>query len=254
MDNKKDKTRILLEQLLNEVHKEQSIGPSKNGESYLIAQDDQFLGKITKNKYDNDSLLNKYGPYGSKYSSTSIFNPYSQYGSKYGSYSINNPYCSQPPKLFINGKFKDYVTTNRFISAQIPTDTFLYYLNNDIENLLKGNFNKTIQELKSVRNESFILAHDGTFIGSLEPNEFSQDSIFNQFGPYGSEFSQTSIFNQFSKYGSEFSALSPFNEFSLTPPKIYVHGKFVAYLTENQLIAGNKIDPKTIKEWARQNV
>ena len=52
-------------------------------ESFLLAQDGQFLGMLSSNKYQSDSVINKYGSYGSKYSSTSIFNQYGQYGSRY---------------------------------------------------------------------------------------------------------------------------------------------------------------------------
>lgn len=44
-------------------------------ESFLLAQDGQFLGMLSSNKYQSDSVMNKYG---SKYSSTSIFNQYDQ--------------------------------------------------------------------------------------------------------------------------------------------------------------------------------
>ena len=73
MSNNKDKTKLILEQLLSEIHKEQAKETSSTGESYLIGQDGQLLGKLT-NKYDRDSIYNKYGPYGGKYSTTSIFN------------------------------------------------------------------------------------------------------------------------------------------------------------------------------------
>jgi len=254
MAEDKDKTKELLEQLLSELYKEQSQEVQESGESYLIAQDEQYLGKITSDKYDNQSILNQYGPFGSKYSTTSIFNPYSSYGSKYGSFSINNPYCNTPPKLFINGKLIGFVSVNKYVSNRIPTEVFLYAIQNDINNLLKGRLPKNEIQVRQEKQESFIIANDKTYLGNLIPNQFDQKSIFNTYGPYGSEFSQTSIFNKFSPYGSEFSALSPFNQFSQTPPKIYLNGKLYGHLTVNKFVAGNKIDPKNIKEWAKENV
>lgn len=47
-------------------------------ESFLLAQDGQFLEMLSSNKYQSDSVMNEYGSYGSKYSSTSIFNQYGQ--------------------------------------------------------------------------------------------------------------------------------------------------------------------------------
>ena len=249
----KDKTKRLLEEMLSELYKEQSKGAAPSGESYLIAQDGQFLGKITKNRYENESLKNRYGPYGSIYSSTSIFNKYSQYGSRYGSYSIYNPYCSQPPKLYLNGQLKGYITVNKLIQNGIDPKVFLHLLDNDIDSLLKGKIGKTIAEAVGQSNESFIIAEDGTYLGKLDANEFDSNSILNEFGPYGNEFSSTSIFNQFSNYGSEFSTQSPFNEFTSTPPKIFVNGKFYGYLTKNQFITGKKVDPDSIKQWTKEN-
>jgi hypothetical protein len=248
----KDKTQLLLEQLLSEIHKEQAKETSSTGKSYLISQDKQLLGKFTS-KFDSESIFNKYGPYGSKYSPTSIFNKYSQYGSKYGAYSINNPYCTVPPRLVINDEFAGYISVNKNLKHQIPTETFLYLLENDPNSLLAGKFSLKESDIRSKKGESFIVANDGQYLGKLTTNTFDSDSILNEFGPYGNEYSPTSIFNEYSTYGSEFSSDSPFNEYSTTPPKIFVDGSFYGYLTENKHLSGKRIDPKGIKEWVLAN-
>jgi aspartyl-tRNA(Asn)/glutamyl-tRNA(Gln) amidotransferase subunit A len=66
----------------------------------IVAEDETYLGKLSDNPYDPDSVSNPYGRYGSPYSSTSINNPYSTYGSPYSSQSPNNPYATQAPLLF----------------------------------------------------------------------------------------------------------------------------------------------------------
>jgi len=248
-----DKTIEVLEQILAQLYAEQAKDSKVADDSYLIAQDGQLLGKITTNIYDQDSLLNQYGPYGSQYSPTSIFNPYSQYGSQYGAYSINNPYCTVPPKLYIEGRFLGFVTTNRYIQNRIIPEAFLYTLKNDISSLLNGRILESAPEVRHLKGESFIEAADGTFLGKLNPNPFDPESIFNQFGPYGNQFSQTSIFNKFSNYGSQFSDLSPYNAYSSTPPKLYFNGNFYAYLTVNQLL-NPRIDPDKLLNWAKENV
>ena len=88
--SKDDQTKELLEKMLADLYAKQASVGTSYGDSYLVAQDGQFLGKITDNQYDSDSILNEYGPYGSQYSNTSIFNEYSPYGSPYGQFSINN--------------------------------------------------------------------------------------------------------------------------------------------------------------------
>lgn len=65
----------------------------------IIAADGQYLGRLSANPCDPDSISNPYGKYGSPYSPTSINNPYSQYGSPYSPISPNNPYATQAPIL-----------------------------------------------------------------------------------------------------------------------------------------------------------
>ena len=55
------------------------------------AMADEYLGKLSTNKYDPDSVSNPYARYGSEYSSDSINNPYGT-GSPYRQDSPNNRY------------------------------------------------------------------------------------------------------------------------------------------------------------------
>lgn len=249
----RDKTKELLEQMLAELYSEQAQQTQLDDGSYLVAQDGQFLGKITDNSYDTDSILNEYGPYGSAYSTTSIFNEYSDYGSVYGQNSINNPYCSQPPKLIINGNLLGVVTTNNTIMNGISPKAFLYTLKNDFNSLMSGRITGSETAMREHNKESFIEAADEKFLGKLNPNQYDTDSIFNKFGEYGNQFSQSSIFNKFGEYGNQFSELSPYNQFSTTPPRIYLNGEFYAYLTVNQML-NPRIDPEEIFECAERNV
>lgn len=250
---KEDQTKELLEKILIDLYAKQASAGTQHGSSYLAAQDGQFLGNITDNRYDKDSILNEYGPYGSQYSNTSIFNEYSPYGSVYGQYSVNNPYCSMPPKLVIKGQFLGFVTKNQYVQNAIPTDGFLYTLKNDIHSLLAGHIVQSQVQARQMSGDSFIQAADGAFLGSLRPNKYDQDSIFNQYGPYGSPYSQTSIFNRYGQYGGRFSNLSPFNPRAMTPPQVYHAGQAIAYLTVNARLRP-RIDPNEIMDWAEQNV
>jgi len=60
-------------------------------------QTGKYLGTLSANPYDQDSVSNPYGQYGSPYSQDSINNPYGEYGSPYSDKSINNPYATNPP-------------------------------------------------------------------------------------------------------------------------------------------------------------
>jgi len=248
-----DKTKEVLEQILAQLLTEQAKDTKAADESFLTAGDKQFLGNITANVYDVNSILNEYGPYGSQYSPTSIFNQYSQYGGPYGAYSISNPYCQAPPKLYIKQKLIGHISENLYVQNRISPKAFLYALHNNLPALLGGAVIGSETEARQLNQESFIEAADGTFLGRLNPNRLDTESIFNQFGAYGNKFSQFSIFNKFSNYGSQFSLLSPYNRFSQTPPKVLVNGKFVAYLTINSHIKP-RISPEQLLEWAKENV
>lgn len=76
-----------------------------------------YLGKLTTNSYDSESVYNTYGNYGSKYSQTSIFNTYSNYGSDYSMYSAFNPYASNPPIIYdSNFNIVGKLTANTYLA------------------------------------------------------------------------------------------------------------------------------------------
>lgn len=59
----------------------------------------QYLGNLSNNQYDPNSVSNKYGRYGSEYSPDSINNKFGVYGSPYSNQSVRNQYATQPPVL-----------------------------------------------------------------------------------------------------------------------------------------------------------
>src|SRR5579862_7802896 len=153
-----DKTKDLLKELLANLYLQEAGATGSTGKSYLIGANGQFLGKITNNSYDNDSILNQYGPYGSPYSQTSIFNMYSPYGSPYGQFSLRNPYSNQPPKLVLNGTFRGNVTENQYVPNRIPAESFLFALENNLQELLGGNIVESETGARALKGESFIVA------------------------------------------------------------------------------------------------
>jgi len=74
-----------------------SLAPS--GPPSLVGADGTYLGVVSNNKYDPNSISNPYGQYGSRYSPTSVNNPYGTYGSRYSPYSATNPYATEAPKI-----------------------------------------------------------------------------------------------------------------------------------------------------------
>lgn len=89
-----------------------------------------------------------------------------------------------------------------------------------------------------------------TFLGTLSTNTFDRESIFNEFGTYGSPFNTKSIWNEFGTYGSEFSTQSAFNEFTRTPPVLVYDGQIFGYVTMNTFLK-NSITPNQLYEFAK---
>lgn len=75
-----------------------------------------FLGCLNCRKYDQNSVLNEYGPHGSLYMNESIFNRYSDFGSRYSNNSPCNPYASNPP-VVVNGRGNFYgrLSLNQYV-------------------------------------------------------------------------------------------------------------------------------------------
>lgn len=78
-----------------------------------------YLGKLTSNKIDTDSVYNEYGTYGSKYETKSIWNEYGDYGSKYSDTSAFNKYATKPPAIVLDGKIIGYLTLNSYTTGAI---------------------------------------------------------------------------------------------------------------------------------------
>ena len=73
------------------------------------------------------------------------------------------------------------------------------------------------------------------FLGSLTAPKYAADSIFNEYGKYGSVYSDTSIWNPYCIYGSPHSNYSPWNPYALDPPVIVDRqGNFYGRFTINR--------------------
>lgn len=83
-----------------------------------------------------------------------------------------------------------------------------------------------------------IVAEDGTFLGTFE-NEYSSNSVYNQYGTYGSPYAQKSIFNKYGTYGSDYSSYSPFNKYSSNAPRLMDRrGNYYGRLSVNRYASG----------------
>lgn len=69
----------------------------------LYSQDGKYLGKVSSNTLDPDSISNPVGRYGSPVSPDSVNNPVGRYGSSVSSESARNPLASNAPRIVFGG-------------------------------------------------------------------------------------------------------------------------------------------------------
>lgn len=75
--------------------------------------------------------------------------------------------------------------------------------------------------------------HD-VYLGCLNCDKYSPNSIWNSYGDYGSKYNIKSIWNSYGIYGSQYSNTSPFNSYATEPPVIVdKDGGFYGYFTVN---------------------
>lgn len=95
----------------------------------IIANDNEYLGKISKSQFDSDSINNQFGTYGSQFSAYSIFNNFGTYGSEFSSLSPFNKFTSTPPKIYKENIFISYLTVNTFMFPRVDTNLLVVWLN-----------------------------------------------------------------------------------------------------------------------------
>ena len=73
------------------------------------------------------------------------------------------------------------------------------------------------------------------YLGCLTCDSYASNSVWNQYGDYGSRYSDTSIWNDYGDYGSKYENYSPWNKYSDTPPVLVdKSGGFYGYFTCNR--------------------
>jgi hypothetical protein len=77
------------------------VAAAQTGPPQIYSPDGTYLGDLSSNRFDPNSVSNPFGVHGSPYGNT-IKNPYSPYGSRLSPLSPNNPYAvgsgpAQPP-------------------------------------------------------------------------------------------------------------------------------------------------------------
>ena len=75
----------------------------------------QFLGRLSANRYEDDSTANPYSSAGSPYSAKSVNNRFGSYGSPFSPTSARNPYATDAPKIVAqDGTYLGKLSENRY--------------------------------------------------------------------------------------------------------------------------------------------
>lgn len=103
------------------------------------------------------------------------------------------------------------------------------------------------EEVCGLVNGSVLIAQDSqnTYLGKIV-NSYQSDSIFNEYGTYGSEYNVGSIWNEFGTFGGEYNSYSVANAYTTTPPMIIKNKKIIGYLSANKSMQGT-ISPNLLK-------
>lgn len=76
--------------------------------------------------------------------------------------------------------------------------------------------------------------HD-EYLGCLNCSNYDKNSIWNEYGTYGSSYNSKSIWNEYGTYGSEYNSNSPWNAYASNPPVVVdKEGNFYGYFTVNE--------------------
>ncbi|NHA06476.1 hypothetical protein G7092_21890 [Mucilaginibacter sp. HC2] len=82
---------------------------------------DQFLGCMSCNTEDSNSIWSSFGDYGSMHNANSIWNPDGKYGSKTSDFSPFNKNAKYPPVILDrSGKPHGYITINEKFPDRAP--------------------------------------------------------------------------------------------------------------------------------------
>lgn len=98
-----------------------------DGALYLYGDADhkKFLGCLSCDKNNADSVCNAYGSFGSKYGNLSIWNSFGYFGSKYSKGSPWSKYSSSPPVIVDEGgNSYGALTTNKYHPNKATMETF----------------------------------------------------------------------------------------------------------------------------------
>jgi len=116
----------LVEEIESQENKDSEV---ERKEGFLLYDSEGiFLGKLSTNVEDEDSIFNDDGAFGSITSTKSIWNKGSIYGGSKTNQSAFYEKASDPPQMFLNGEFWGYLSKNTFKTPRIAPENLWNWL------------------------------------------------------------------------------------------------------------------------------
>jgi len=98
---------------------------------YAGKNHDEFIGCLNCGNFDDGSVCNTFGDYGSQFSDMSIWNNFGDYGSRFSDKSPWNKNASYPPVIVDkDGGFYGYFAANKLQDKRTEIQTLAYMLDN----------------------------------------------------------------------------------------------------------------------------
>ena len=90
-----------------------------------------LLGCLNCSRFEQESVCNRFGDYGSRFNANSIWNPFGEFGSRFSNYSPWNRFASTPPVIVdTSGTFYGYFASNKFQDKRTTIKGLVVLLDN----------------------------------------------------------------------------------------------------------------------------
>lgn len=93
-------------------------------QAIVVSQDGTFLGVVSSNSYNSNSICNEFGRFGSPFGNT-IFNKFGTYGGEYSPTGAYNTIARKPPLLVKDNQVVGVISKNRNFENRIDPDLLL---------------------------------------------------------------------------------------------------------------------------------
>ncbi len=93
-----------------------------NAQTIIMGGDGSYLGLVSSDQYNQESICNRYGDYGSPYQANSIFNKYGTYGGEYSQLGAYNKQAGRPPAVVENGEVVLLISKDTSLRPELRVD------------------------------------------------------------------------------------------------------------------------------------